>query len=54
MLGRKLDLKTASALGKQAAKESKVHLVMTGEIPDPRFGRVKTYHSDILDIVFAS
>jgi len=52
MKGLKLDLKAASALGKKAAKESKLHGVMQGEIPDPRFGRVKTYHSDILDIVF--
>ena len=32
--------------------ESRKLGVSSGSVPDPRFGVVKTYHSDILDIVF--
>ena len=52
MHGAKLDLKTAAAFGRKASSESRKLGVSSGSVPDPRFGVVKTYHSDILDIVF--
>jgi phage anti-repressor protein len=52
--GIKIDKNESAAYGRKATTESKVQGVMMGSVPDARYGSVKTYHSDILDIVFAS
>lgn len=51
--GVKLDVKQSATMGKKATSESKKHGIMMGTVPDARHGTVKTYHSDVLDIVFA-
>ena len=45
-------LKLASSLGRKAASLCKKRGILTEEIPDPRFGRVKTYPESVLDVVF--
>ena len=45
-------LKLASSLGRKAASLCKKWGIPTEEIPDPRFGRVKTYPESVLDEVF--
>lgn len=50
----KIDIKSAAHLGKLATAESAKLKIMTGTVPDARYGQVKTYHSDVLDIVFGN
>lgn len=50
--GVKLDVKQSAAMGKKATAESKKHGIMMGTVPDARHGTVKTYHTDVLEIVF--
>ena len=50
--GVKLDVKQSAAMGKKATSESRKHALMMGTVPDARHGTVKTYHSDVLEIVF--
>jgi phage regulator Rha-like protein len=50
--GVKLDVTQSSALGKKATAESTKHGLMMGSVPDARYGRVKTYHEDILSVLF--
>lgn len=45
-------LKLASSLGRKASKLCKERGIETEEIPDPRFGLVKTYPTHILKEVF--
>lgn len=42
----------ANALGRRAAKASREAGVPVGETADPRYGRVGTYHEDVLASVF--
>ena len=50
--GIKLDAKESARYGKLATAESKAQGVMMGSVPDGRYGSVKTYSEDILDVVF--
>ena len=43
------DLQAAKTLGKKATKMCQQRDISIGEVPDPRFGRVKTYPKFILD-----
>lgn len=45
-------LQLAARLGQMATRICKAQGINPGEIPDPRFGRVKTYPSAILEQVF--
>lgn len=48
----KVDLPLAASLGKKASSICNQMGYITGTMPDPRFGRVKTYPSEVLDTVF--
>jgi hypothetical protein len=50
--GLKVDISTASILGRKASKLSKESDFTIGTVNDPRFGTINTYHLDILKIVF--
>lgn len=52
MSGYKVDITLASTLGRKASSLCSQMGFITGNIPDPRFGRVKTYPVDVLDKVF--
>lgn len=54
MVGMKIDLNHAAKLGKEATVISKKYGVEIGNIPDPRYGRVNTYHEDILRNIFGN
>ena len=49
---RRITIKEAAQLGKQATKLSLAANVPIGKIPDPRFGEVNTYHLDVLHNIF--
>lgn len=49
-----LTYKQASAIGKKASKMCKRMGLMTDSTPDPRFGRVRMYPSQVLDEIFNS
>lgn len=49
---RPVDLRMAAALGAKATAACRTLGAITGTIPDPRFGRVKTYPQEVLDTVF--
>jgi len=51
--GIKIDIKAAATYGRAATAESRALGIMIGSIPDPRFGKVHTYHEDVLAGVFA-
>jgi len=50
--GIKVDINRASIFGRKAGKLSAENGFDVHEVPDPRFGRVKTYPIEILDLVF--
>jgi phage regulator Rha-like protein len=51
--GIKIDIKAAATYGRAATAESRALGIIIGSIPDPRFGKVHTYHEDVLAGVFA-
>jgi prophage antirepressor-like protein len=52
LMRRKIDAKAAAALGKKATAESKAQGIPIENMPDPRYGRVNTYHREILEAIF--
>ncbi|MBS9774597.1 MAG: Rha family transcriptional regulator [Tenacibaculum sp.] len=50
--GIKMPLKLASNLGRKASRLCKIENIIPDEIPDPRFGIVKSYPIEILEEVF--
>ena len=50
--GLNVDVNTANLLGKKAAAMSREYGYPISTTPDPRFGKVNVYHTDILKIVF--
>jgi len=50
--GQKIDLTQAAKLGKKCANLSRIKGLPIGEVRDPRFGRVFTYHDSVLEKVF--
>lgn len=54
LLNIKMPLKLASSLGRKASSLCKKSGIVPDEIPDPRFGRVKSYPSSILEEIFSS
>jgi hypothetical protein len=51
--GAFIDNARASVLGRCATRLSKARNYPMGDVADPRFGRVHTYHIDVLQEVFA-
>lgn len=51
-LGGSLPLADAAAMGKVATKYCKDHDIAMGDVPDQRFGRVRTYPKWVLDNLF--
>ena len=51
-IGLKVDNSIANWLGKKASKLSRERGIWTGKVSDPRFGKVNTYHLDVLREVF--
>ena len=51
LMGRPVDLKTAANLGRKCANLSREQGMIIGDVTDPRFGRVHTYHESILEAV---
>ena len=50
--GLKVDVQIANLLGRKAAALSREYDYPYSAIPDPRFGKVNVYHTDILKAVF--
>jgi hypothetical protein len=48
----KIGLPLAAALGRKATQICKARGYQTDKIPDPRFGEVKMYPTEVLDEVF--
>lgn len=49
--GIMVDLNTAAGLGKRCSTLSKKEGIMVGQVNDPRWGRVNTYHESILKVI---
>jgi len=45
--GQKIDVPTASRLGRRCAQLSRQHGLPIGDVHDPRFGKVHTYHDRV-------
>ncbi len=54
LVGKKIDLATASRLGRKCAELSRTQGMLIGDVTDPRFGRVHSYHETILQAVLDS
>ncbi len=52
LLGKSVDLKTASSMGKQATKYCKENNIKMGKANHPVFGTCNTYPKDVLDLLF--
>ena len=52
--GISINLEDANQLGKEASKICKVNGIKIGSLPDPRFGRIKTYPYRVLESVIES
>ena len=50
--GLKVDVSTANLLSRKATEMSREYDYPVSATPDPRFGKVNIYHTDILKIVF--
>lgn len=50
--GKRVNVTQAKVIGKAASKLCKDENIQTGEVPDQRFGRVKTYPVEVLDQAF--
>ncbi len=54
LIGKKIDFATASRLGRQCAELSRTQGMVIGDVKDPRFGTVHSYHETILQAVLDS
>lgn len=54
LLRQNFDINKAADFGRKASKMCNQMGYVTGTIPDPRFGRVKTYPVDVLKSIFES
>lgn len=52
LVGKSIDIKEASNLGRKCAKLSRSQGLIIGDIKDPRFGVVHSYHESVLESVF--
>lgn len=51
LVGQKLDFGTASKLGRKCAELSRAQGMVIGDVSDPRFGKVHSYHESVLQSV---
>lgn len=51
LVGQKLDFGTASKLGRKCAELSRSQGMVIGDVSDPRFGKVHSYHESVLKSV---
>lgn len=51
LIGKTVDYKTASKLGRKCAELSRDQGMVIGDVKDPRFGKVHSYHESILQAV---
>jgi len=51
LVGKKIDYKTACKIGKKCANLSREQGMVIGDVRDPRFGNVHSYHESILQAV---
>lgn len=54
LIGQKIDIGTASRLGRQCANLSRESGLPIGDVSDPRFGKVHSYHESVLQTVMAT
>lgn len=54
LIGKQIDFKTASKIGRKCAELSRVQGMVIGDVKDPRFGKVHSYHETILQAVIDS
>lgn len=54
LIGRKIDCREASRLGRKCAELSRTQGMPIGDVTDPRFGKVHIYHETILQAVLDS
>jgi len=52
LVGKSIDIKEASNLGRKCAKLSRSQGLTIGDIKDPRFGIIHSYHESVLESVF--
>ena len=48
LLGMPMDNKTAATLGRRCASLSRQRGLVIGDVSDPRFGNVHSYHESVL------
>lgn len=53
LCGMKIDITTATKLGKQCADLSREQGLHIGDVRDPRFGKIYSYHESILQAVLS-
>ena len=53
LIGRQVDVRTAATLGRKCAALSREKGMVIGDVSDPRFGAVHSYHESILQEVLA-
>lgn len=51
LIGRSVDVRTAASLGKRCAALSRQRDLVIGDVSDPRFGAVHSYHESVLQEV---
>lgn len=51
LIGKPIDLKTASKVGRKCAELSREQGMVIGDVRDPRFGLVHSYHESVLQAV---
>lgn len=51
LIGRSVDVRTAASLGKRCAALSRQRGLVIGDVSDPRFGAVHSYHESVLQEV---
>lgn len=54
LIGHPVDFKTASKIGRKCAELSREQGMVIGDVSDPRFGKVHSYHETILQAVLDS
>ncbi len=54
LIGQSVDVRTAASLGKRCASLSRERGMVIGDVSDPRFGTVHSYHESVLQEVLPS
>ena len=52
LVGHKIDYREASKIGRKCAELSRSQGLPIGDVTDPRFGKVHSYHESVLQAVF--